>query len=386
MPSSTDTFKAAAQQVYRQLKTSFPGEAAFWRCGHSFDTIIDYFTHVDSSDAANFEGTAYAKYNPTSWDWWDDYGWWGIAGLKAATAGVFSPEYAAKFLGIAGKAWLQMAENAPYGWKNANQQEFKDWAPLIDGGVWNHVVDEQYHPGGVDQLGGRQNTVTNGLYLVLAQRLFLDGSIPPEPPYEPAMEQEYQFLRSWFDVQQGPALPLMNNYAPDRAVVRERVNSFKSGAADPAFRSDLAWAGDQGLVLGGLVDRMRIVGKAAPEYPALLAMARKLMAGTRDYLTTQATPAGTLRPWWPDPSPGGGTDDVDYWTGPAVYMRYLLNAFGNDDLKIDLLSPAYQAFILANAQYVVATPVRPPFDDQVVTLTNSLAVLVAAIVMLAAIN
>lgn len=394
MPSSPAALKSAALAAYTELKSQYPSEWFFWRCGHSFDTVVDYFTNVDSSDADNFAQLAITKYAPTSQDWWDDYGWWGIAGAKASSAGVFSFNYVAHFRTIVGQAWQEMADNAPYGWQKANQQEFKDWAPLFDGGVWNHVVDEQYHPGGPDKLGGRQNTVTNGLYLVLAQRLVLDGSLQVAPPPRPAADQEYQFLKNWFDppaiLKLTPGQALMKYY-DDKAVVRERVSIFKptdqngQHYQDSAFRPELAWAGDQGLILGGLVDRMRIVGKASTEYPALLATARKLMAGARDYLTTQATPAGTLRPWWPNPSPGAPTDDDDYWTGPAVFMRYLLNAFRNDDLRVDLLTPAYQTFIRANAEYVVNMPNRSQSSDQVVNLTNNLAILVAAIVMLASI-
>lgn len=155
-----------------------------------------------------------------------------------------------------------------------------------------------------------------------------------------------------------------------------------SSDLDPAFRSDLAWAGDQGLILGGLVDRMRIVGKASPEYPELLATARKLMAGTMDYLTAPTTEPGILKPWYPDRSPGG--DDSDYWTGPAVYMRYLLNAFERDDLRADLLAPAYQTFIKKAAEFAMTH--TPQSNDTVVDLTNDLAALVAACVILAADN
>lgn len=298
-------------------------------------------------------------------------------------AGVFGGNGVA-FRSIALECWAEMADNAPYGWQRADQRKFAPYAPLFDGGVWNHIVDSGCNPGGSNPLCGRQNTVTNGLYLVLAQRLLLDGKLPPNPAYEQAAIQEYQFLKSWFDLPQNPTQALMNNYMTGRAVVRERVSIFKSGTVDPDFRQELAWTGDQGLILGGLVDRMRIVGKASPEYLGLLAMARNLMAGTRDYLADQAAQPGYLLPWWPQPAPGNDSDD--YWTGPAIYMRYLLNAFRNDDLRVDLLTPAYQTFIRANAEYVVNMPNRPQSSDQVVNLTNNLAILVAAIVMLASIG
>lgn len=387
MPASTDPFKTAAQQTYQLLKAAFPSEQYFWRCGHSFDTIVDYFTKVDSSDANNFSTIAIDKYKSQSGAWYDDFGWWGISGLKASEAGIFGSN-GSVFASIATACWTEMLDNAPYGWERADQKTYAPYAPLVDGGVWNHTVDLGCHPGGTDRLCGRQNTVTNGLYLVLAQRLSLDGKLPADLKYRVAANQEYHFLKTWFDLPLKPALVLMNHYLPDRAVVRERVSTFKQvtpsipAATDPAFRSDLAWAGDQGLILGGLVDRMRIVGKASSDYPELLKTARKLMAGTREYLTAQTSEPGILKPWYPDPSPGG--DDDDYWTGPAVYMRYLLNAFENDDLRADLLAPAYQTFIRQAAEFAMTHTAQS--TDTVVDLTNDLAALVAACVILAAVN
>lgn len=383
MPISIDDFKMAAHQAYTALKPAFDAEATvfFWRLGHSFDTIVDYFLSTDGSDANNFAAIAIKKYNDGGGAWYDDFGWWGISGLKASTARVFGGNDVV-FRSMALACWDKMATNAPYGWQRADQKKFADFAPLFDGGVWNHIVDDGCHPGGADQLCGRQNTVTNASYLVLAERLSLDKNVPPNPAYGAAARQEHQFLNNWFYLAQKPAdLALMNNYAAGRAVVRERVGTFRSGVTDPGYRKDLAWAGDQGLILGGLVDRMRIVTRGSPEYPVLLGTARKLLAGTREYLTAQKAEPGILQPWWPGGAPGD--DDDDYWTGPAVYMRYLLDAFRNDDLKTDLLAPTYQAFIRANAEYVVNNPGRPQSGDTVVNLTNNLAILVAAIVMLA---
>jgi hypothetical protein len=45
-------FKAAAIQTYNNLVTSFPTEGAFWRAGHSFDTIVDYYLNVDRTGPA----------------------------------------------------------------------------------------------------------------------------------------------------------------------------------------------------------------------------------------------------------------------------------------------------------------------------------------------
>jgi hypothetical protein len=59
-------------------------------------------------------------------------------------------------------------------------------------------------------------------------------------------------------------------------------------------------------------------------------------------------------------------------------MRYLLSVYQNDDLKADLKQRAFQDFLWANAENVV----NQPSDNGLENLTNDLATLVAAIVIL----
>lgn len=65
MPISTDDFKAAAFQAYTDLKPAFETEnqVFFWRLGHSFDTIVDYFVTTDRSDANSFAAIALGRYS-----------------------------------------------------------------------------------------------------------------------------------------------------------------------------------------------------------------------------------------------------------------------------------------------------------------------------------
>lgn len=235
--------------------------------------------------------------------------------------------------------------------------------------------------------------MTNSLYLLYATRLHMN--YPTSAPFREAMTLEYAFLSKWFaytDPWHRPDVALMNVYSADqaKAVVRERVGTFrplppgkKPGVKDAAYRSDLAWTGDQGLVLGALVTRMRMVPSGSREYRQLLATARQVLAGTMDYLVNRETdPRGILRAWWPDPAPGG--DDDDYLTGPGIFFRSLLYAYrANTDLKNDLQQPAVQDFIRANAENV-ANPDRPQSGDPIVNHANDLATLVAAVGMLPA--
>lgn len=378
----------AAKKVYQALKLVFSG-GDFWICGHAFDTVVDYFQNVpgatDKDEANIFAKVAIAGYKPISDAWYDDFSWWGIACLKAATAKtsaapapVFSAENQIVFRKIALQAWLGMAP-APLGWILCEDKAIRDkYEPLFDGGVWNHILTAQYHPGGSDGFGGRQNTVTNLGYLVLATRLLLERG-PSSNVFKAAMEFEYEFLQQWRGFKEEKyklerAVGIVN---PPPYVARERIGRFKNGDSDPYYNPNWVWTGDQGLLLGALVDRMRSLGQGGPGYADLLLRARKLLEGSQDYVVKDKI----LRPWAPtDPVEGY---KKDYWNGPAVYMRYLLWAFQhNADLKSDLQKEPLQAFLSHNADEVVNHPDRPQSKEALVNLTNNLAILVAAIAML----
>lgn len=140
------------------------------------------------------------------------------------------------------------------------------------------------------------------------------------------------------------------------------------------YSSKLAWAGDQGLILAGLVDRMRYTSNAI-DYAEMLGTAARILGGVRDYLAVD----GVLQPWAGDGPPAG--DEGDYCTGVAVCMRYLLYAWQNNtDLHVALAIPDYQQFIRTNAERVIAQP-GDCNTDEMANLTNDLAVLVTAIGM-----
>jgi hypothetical protein len=379
MAISKDDFKAAARKKEAELKQAFTDEPIlrFWVLGHSFDTVLDYFLTTDKSDASAFGILARDRYNEAKNSgndyWWDDYGWWGIATVKAVTSKLFGGDEII-FRTFAFECWTEI-NKAPDVWQRAKANpQYKPYEPRFDGGVWNHDFDSGCNPGsGGDDLCGRQNTVTNGLYWLLAQRLYFEQQ---NVDYRRFADREFKFLNAWCNFKT-PDLALLNYYGntKEKVIVRERVSTFLAGGEDADYRRDLAWAGDQGLFLGGLVDRMRILGKGSPEYPGLLNIARGLLAGSRDYLTDPQT--GILRSWRPDPAPGRG-DVGDYSTGIGVYMRYLLSVYQNDDLKADLKQRAFQDFLRANAENVV----NQPSDNGLENLTNDLATLVAAIVIL----
>jgi hypothetical protein len=139
-----DDFRAAAKQTYALLKPAFAAEERkyYWRLGHSFDTVIDYFATVapDTHEADTFAELANEKYKAGGGYWYDDFAWWAIASLKAARRGNLFPRNWTLFAKIPLDLWQEIDSNAPYGWAKADQAKFAAYEPLFDGGVWNAIL------------------------------------------------------------------------------------------------------------------------------------------------------------------------------------------------------------------------------------------------------
>jgi hypothetical protein len=192
-------------------------------------------------------------------------------------------------------------------------------------------------------------TVMNGLYLVLALRLAGTNHDSIAAAALKAAEAQFGFFRAWFG--RDPQQPL--NKAPsllltqrDRtALVRERVawyaNDDQVGYWDP----ETCWGGDQGLVLGGLVDYLAF----HPDAGTSKAVARQIASGVKNWM--KPNESYMIDPWYPlvpsEPWPGCHPDENklecadlgDYKCGSGVFMRYLLHAYQQPDSPIrDLVS------------------------------------------------
>ncbi|GGF78094.1 hypothetical protein GCM10007301_42600 [Azorhizobium oxalatiphilum] len=377
-----------ATQTYQALLPHFDDtKTSFWLAGHACDTLTDYYFEVDRTDVATLAGIVARKYRPNSAYWYDDYSWWGNAMVRAAGSSMYNADSRAAFLSVAMDAWLWIDGNAPNGWAWADQQKFAALEPLFSGGVWNRFLTDNCNPGPGDRICGRQNTVTNLGYLLLAERFFLhepSNDIPPvlKRSYLTAAQREYAFLHQWMYLGK-PDLALLNHFSPGNpgyVVMRERASLFKNGQQDPGYVPLFAWTGDQGLMVSALVDRMRVLGGGS-DYQAALYLAMGLIDGVSEFLVKKNPydEPGQLDPWgvqWPHDG-----YETDYWTGVAVFMRGLLYAYRNSpELKTFITNNAtWMSLLRANAEMVLNKPDRPQSDNPLVSLTNDLAILAAAI-------
>lgn len=377
MPQATD-LRQQAQETFTQLTGVFTQSTNMWRLGHTFDTAIDYLA-IDGSQAESFAQDVLTAWRPLDGAWFDDYAWWGIAGLNASRDGSPFPKNTLfSFKRIAQSMWGIMDGNAPWVWDNAlDQAAMAMYRPRFEGGVWNsNWSDSRWEAGFSNDPGGLvgiQNTVTNGLYLVLSTRQHVVGGTPPT---RDAADREWHFLSEWFDLGDAQESLLMR-FPSGAVLVRERVSTYYNGDTVGGYDPGTAWAGDQGLILGGLVDRMALRDPEAPDRGKLLDLAKGILQGVHE----QMVQGGQLQPWIGS-TPGGDTDD--YLTGIAVFMRYLLYAFNNcAELRDTIKTLGFGDLAASQGQQ---QPSNSPYwsnsaTQQMTLLTNQLALLVVAIVL-----
>lgn len=384
--------------------------------------------------------------------WYDDYAWWGIASTKAFST---DPRYARIFDDGAGtaKTFQQIArttwgilqngkgdgihKGAPQVWDNReNRTGFTPpppppvpsqlTPPRFPGGVWQYdlFTNARSTPGSPqagwvgplecvfstsnprsESLGPYQNTVVNGLYFMLAQRLLaLDPA--NRSAYAPAVQAEYGFLRNWFGYDQGFSLPtapgascpggcdnyqaLLRVFPPPQkaaksgmpALVYERVSTYAApeGSNAPyslveSWSPTTFWTGDQGLVLGGLID----FANANPNDDMSPVVAPMIVKGV---MSQMVAADNSVAPWLGlGRAPGG--DSGDYLSGTGTFMRYLLYAhnaqFAGNPIPRLAKQSQFQTFLkkAADAAYCSYPGSGSMFDH-----FNALATMVAARQML----
>lgn len=417
-----DKYLEQAKTTFSTLLPIFKQPANAWQIGNVFDTLTDFvvrYPEVQSSpgevvDAA-FEQWGKVK----GMCWYDDYGWWGIASAKA-----FEDKYAKifdthvnDFQQIATTdCWDTMhtgkpdTTNPPYKykggpmvWENRDEGDqpgyftaANTWAvPRFSGGVWQYDMFKLKRtnppdctPGSSNPsdpnhcyLGPFQNTVMNALYLVLALRLALQDK--GKGTHE-AAQTEKAFLDAWFTLEGDESLLWRN--ADECALVRERVQTYayceetKEYPLVNGHNAKGAWCGDQGLILGGLLDYLT-VGSVLPPDPS--AQSRAIEIARAVLCTPEMVDSLGVMPYSPEFDDQGDPDD--YSCGTGVFWRYLLRGFEqNPELRTQVLSwiandPENNA-IYKSAENVFK--LRKPNNNKLFVNFNILAMLLTAIEIL----
>ncbi len=356
----------------------------FWHTANTLDTCIDFIVEGSKvwNDLANqrkqvldmikdsykyFDDTykeenGEGKNSPTVW--WDDYGWWGITFTKIYQhyADLFTgPEPPTvtrdQCLQVARKCWTALGSYS----QEINRSLQPPLKGPIVGGCWNHP------PKPAPAEGGVQNTVTNGLYLVLSAWLYRNTK---EPAFLDATAAQYLWFKNWLvnypqnqdnkcefpGTQHGLFRCLQSNGNDKLFVIYERPYDPKYpgyNQGNPPYAKDQWWSGDQGLLLGGLASvldlqqQLRALPIIQNEDPSFPQNAQNLIRCVAFGIGWLFDPGNVLHETRLNGAFGNGFA-ADMATGKGVMMRYLDYA-----MKKARLNP--ETYITTSANAVVAT-------------------------------
>ncbi|THU38215.1 hypothetical protein FAM09_16175 [Niastella caeni] len=424
------SYLSAAKSLFDILKQDyqdngiprvFKGSTNYWMAGNVFDTALDYMRlamannmitrqEVDSVLAyvnKNYDRT-HQSYNATYKyykndngipdgevnDWpasatgsmYDDYCWWGIASAKAYSSAyqTIFQNYTSQFDAIARSCW-NVVENgikvdqrpaqfgAPNVWANC-PEKFAAVEPRITGGAWQCDINDCSDPFN-SSLGPFQDTVMNGLYMVFALRMNRTLNTSAQ------ISREYKFLATWCfgdDIKEYERL--FYNIPNKGGLVQERIATYKNGKPVPPewwHYVHTAWCGDQGLILGAMVQYYPF----QPSLPDAMRLIKGIMQGVPENMQLNSI----LMPWYPlTDNPLEGIDKADYASGVGVYMRYLLYAYKNSTAVkgwVDSNQYGIKGMIRNNADACVAGKF-PDYGNGIFDLFNKLSILITAATIL----
>lgn len=392
-------YKKEALKIYTDL-TSSTGDLMtstnYWQAGNVFDTVTDFMLlgldlgmlNSDQIDSVmsnikdNYDLLNYS-YNGSQGNWYDDFGWWGIASSKAYTeeySSVFD-KYKDDFRSIAvschgimtdGKP--QIDKGAPNVWKNCDQQKYSKVEPYFNGGVWQYDIDKKSDPLiGSTKLGPYQLSVVNGLYFVLSLRMMDSGIL-----VENAISNMHKFISDWcldLGIKNGKSM-LYRGGNPG-GIVLERVPIYKNGdQVNPASwaQANTCWAGDQGLMMGGMAEYLLT---NPDDFEA-----RSLVGLISDGVPQNMISNKLIVPWYPIANNHlKSYDESDYSSGSGVFMRYLLYSYKKNATvknRLDLEGSDLRNLVLKSAD-ACANDTYPSYGNSFFDQFNKLSILTTAI-------
>lgn len=337
-----------------------PTRGGFWHAGNILDISL---TYLDRARPEGFDATARAladdgiaifsrvldgldptkdfpKVPPTTL-WWDDYGWWGIAYLKAHDL-TREPKY------------LQVARLCCHFMVAGGRGFGKPGDRDTEGGTWN------YDPDGA-KYQGIQNVITNALFLDLSARLF---TVTREGAYRDEALSQYR----WFDYHLG----LKEEDGGARIVVSSNPVAW---LVHQLPRTDgrsgwPPWTGDQGALLGGLMSlRGALLDSSDPADRKLagdlLTMCQELARGamTSDLILRPPAwdpPARVLHEPAPVDSDDGWRYSLDGFVGKGVLIRHLASFLGRCGRFVNDNAAAVARLFDEGDGYFPASWVRDP--------------------------
>jgi hypothetical protein len=367
-----------AEAYYNKLMPNFKNNDeqinGYWIRGCILESMVDFlllagrYDIIPYSTGNKFLENAASVYLSNQYQgvWYDDWMWWGNT-----TSKVYDPAYKDLFAGNANlkeyfmkicdqtftfvrsgkapytpldpayvgamKAFDYVMEKAaidPARWR----QFSKDVEPRWNIGCWQGPMtpDPDYNPLQLN-LGPFQDSVVNGLFFIFAQRTLHQ----PGHGTQQDITDMRTFYGNWMhDLALPPDMRLFNRLSPEAGLFRERVSVYKNGLPINGYEADLAWSGDQGLMLSALTSLY--FTQSGTQKQGTLSTIKEIVRGVIQYAIgdINQTHQNVIMPWChvdlpasQQPGIAPGNDPGDYFSGTGIFMRGLLEASRIPEVK-----------------------------------------------------
>jgi hypothetical protein len=240
--------------------------------------------------------------------------------------------------------WADLAKDCRPVWNVGCWQ-----GPMIPKDIGGTQCDPRY---AYPPEGSFQDSVMNGLFYIFVLRtLNKVGNKNAMLGTQKDVNDMTTFYSLWMnegqpaltaDQQLFMQLPDPDGLGRDFGLFRERVSIYSDGKTPPVgFNKDLAWTGDQGLMLSALTELYNI--QSGDEQQKTYKLICAIINGVFGYAIGDVNEdhKGVIMPWFtlnpptgkqPDDAPGGD-DKNNYFSGTGIFMRGLLDALGIPDVR-----------------------------------------------------
>lgn len=230
----------------------------FWKRANTVDAALHFVSAVGDKYSSTWRNTTldilsnnldYYYKSDYSSAWADDFGWWGLLGVRAYTylRKIGNTSLALKYKALANHSWHMMLKTG-YDYNNT----YYGPDPVPYGCTNSDSIDKS----------GSKNTVTNALLLLLSIRLYRTfGNIE----YLTMVKAQWLWFSRWFQLKEFHYLAMIDDQTAliqpnDRittesnsALIQERpLGGNYTNIYHPKWAEGLVWSGDQGLILAAL--------------------------------------------------------------------------------------------------------------------------------------
>jgi predicted alpha-1,6-mannanase (GH76 family) len=277
----------ALQQWYDHSKGLWNAPAGWWNAANTLWLLADYAQRANVKTYHPLIETTFNLHkgkNFLNW-YYDDEGWWGLAWIKA-----YDLVGDTRYLVMAQTIFADMVQG---------------WDTQCGGGIW-WSKDRTY-----------KNAIANELFLTLAARLAQRVNDEHQSTsYLSWADQEW----NWF-AQSG----MINTHN----LINDGLNNACQNNNGPT------WTYNQGVILGGLVDRYKLTRDAS--------YLKRAEAIADAVLSTQVDSNGILH----EPGEQAGDTNADRPQFKGIFMRNLAYLYETDK------NATYKQFIVKNAESII---------------------------------